>query len=117
MHFEKTLKSLAMDVWVLAAEFRQYFEKYGKVLDVVLMQDRVSGKPRGDAAPSFNDANAPRCFRVEFLVCMLFMELPSGFGFITFESADAVETVIAAYKDHNMKGKWVCMGTSLLCLV
>lgn len=32
---------------------------------------------------------------------------PRGFGFVTFESPDAVEDVMRNYHDHYLKGKWV----------
>jgi len=32
---------------------------------------------------------------------------PRGFGFVTFESEDAVEKVIANLKDHKLLDKWV----------
>lgn len=32
---------------------------------------------------------------------------PRGFGFVTFDSEDAVEKVIANLKDHKLLDKWV----------
>lgn len=44
-------------------EFRQYFSRFGKVIDVTLMTDRATGRPR-------------------------------GFGFVTFESSQGVESAL-----------------------
>ncbi|XP_061356791.1 heterogeneous nuclear ribonucleoprotein 1-like isoform X2 [Gastrolobium bilobum] len=55
--------------------FRQYFESYGHVTDVVLMYDQNSGRPR-------------------------------GFGFISFDSEEAVDMVL--HKSfHDLNGKQV----------
>ena len=32
---------------------------------------------------------------------------PRGFGFVTFETEDDVESVLQHYKTHQMKGKWI----------
>ncbi|OIW01776.1 hypothetical protein TanjilG_03914 [Lupinus angustifolius] len=55
--------------------FRQYFESYGNVTDVVVMYDQSTGRPR-------------------------------GFGFISFDTEDAVERVL--HKTfHDLNGKQV----------
>ncbi|XP_061357012.1 heterogeneous nuclear ribonucleoprotein 1-like isoform X2 [Gastrolobium bilobum] len=56
-------------------KFRQYFEAYGPVTDVVVMYDQITGRTR-------------------------------GFGFISFESEDAVDRVL--HKSfHDLNGKQV----------
>ncbi|XP_068655072.1 heterogeneous nuclear ribonucleoprotein 1-like isoform X2 [Aristolochia californica] len=56
-------------------EFKSYFEKFGKIIDVVVMYDSVTHRPR-------------------------------GFGFITFDSEDAVEQVMQK-KFHELNDKLV----------
>ncbi|CAK0829010.1 unnamed protein product, partial [Prorocentrum cordatum] len=56
--------------------FRDYFQTFGKIVDIVVMKDRDTGNSR-------------------------------GFGFVTFDSTDAVDKVIAQYKEHKIEGKWV----------
>ncbi|KAK3004043.1 hypothetical protein RJ639_018355 [Escallonia herrerae] len=56
-------------------EFRTYFEKFGRITDVVVMHDNVTHRPR-------------------------------GFGFITFDSEDAVEDVMQK-SFHELTGKLV----------
>ena len=56
-------------------KFRQYFESYGNVTDVVVMYDQNTGRPR-------------------------------GFGFISFDTEDAVDRVL--HKSfHDLNGKQV----------
>ncbi|ESQ56196.1 hypothetical protein EUTSA_v10025365mg [Eutrema salsugineum] len=56
-------------------EFRQYFEVYGPVADVVIMHDQTTNRPR-------------------------------GFGFVSFDSEDAVDRVL--HKNfHDLSGKQV----------
>lgn len=56
-------------------EFRQYFEVYGPVADVVIMHDQTTNRPR-------------------------------GFGFVSFDSEDAVDRVL--HKNfHDLNGKQV----------
>ena len=56
-------------------EFRQYFEAYGNVTDVVVMYDQQTQRPR-------------------------------GFGFISFDSEDAVDRVLRK-TFHDLSGKQV----------
>ncbi|XP_059636698.1 heterogeneous nuclear ribonucleoprotein 1-like [Cornus florida] len=56
-------------------EFKSYFEKFGKITDVVVMHDNFTKRPR-------------------------------GFGFITFDSEDAVEDVMKN-NFHELSGKSV----------
>lgn len=56
-------------------EFKGYFEKFGRITDVVVMHDNVTHRPR-------------------------------GFGFITFDSEDAVENVVLN-NFHQLNGKQV----------
>lgn len=56
-------------------EFKSYFERFGRITDVVVMHDNVTHKPR-------------------------------GFGFITFNSEDAVEQVMQK-NFHELCGKLV----------
>uniref|UniRef100_A0A5B7BKL7 RRM domain-containing protein n=1 Tax=Davidia involucrata TaxID=16924 RepID=A0A5B7BKL7_DAVIN len=56
-------------------EFKNYFEKFGRITDVVVMHDNVTKRPR-------------------------------GFGFITFDSEDAVEDVMQK-RFHELSGKEV----------
>lgn len=56
-------------------EFRSYFEKFGRITDVVVMHDNLTQRPR-------------------------------GFGFITFDSEDAVEQVMQK-NFHELTGKLV----------
>ncbi|GFZ10135.1 RNA-binding protein 1 [Actinidia rufa] len=56
-------------------EFKSYFEKFGRITDVVVMYDNVTSRPR-------------------------------GFGFITFDSEDAVEEVMKK-SFHELTGKLV----------
>lgn len=56
-------------------EFKGYFEKFGRITDVVVMHDNITHRPR-------------------------------GFGFITFDSEDAVEDVMQM-SFHELSGKYV----------
>lgn len=56
-------------------EFRQYFENYGPVADVVIMHDQTTSRPR-------------------------------GFGFVSFDSEDAVDRVLQK-NFHDLSGKQV----------
>ncbi|KAF8109257.1 hypothetical protein N665_0099s0009 [Sinapis alba] len=56
-------------------EFRQYFEVYGPVADVVIMHDQTTSRPR-------------------------------GFGFVSFDSEDAVDLVLQK-NFHDLNGKQV----------
>ncbi|CAH8338671.1 unnamed protein product [Eruca vesicaria subsp. sativa] len=56
-------------------EFRQYFEAYGPVADVVIMHDQTTSRPR-------------------------------GFGFVSFDSEDAVDRVLQK-NFHDLNGKQV----------
>ncbi|XP_059279466.1 RNA-binding protein 1-like [Lycium ferocissimum] len=56
-------------------DFKSYFEKFGRITDVVVMHDNVTHRPR-------------------------------GFGFITFDSEDAVEEVMQK-NFHELSGKLV----------
>lgn len=56
-------------------DFKSYFEKFGRITDVVVMHDNVTHRPR-------------------------------GFGFITFDSEDAVEEVMQE-SFHELSGKFV----------
>ncbi|KAL6215373.1 hypothetical protein ACLB2K_014804 [Fragaria x ananassa] len=60
---------------VTELEFKNYFEKFGRVTDVVVMMDSTTHRPR-------------------------------GFGFITFESEDAVDNVMQK-NFHQVSGKFV----------
>ncbi|XP_059631169.1 heterogeneous nuclear ribonucleoprotein 1-like [Cornus florida] len=57
-------------------EFKSYFEKFGRITDVVIMHDSMTKRPR-------------------------------GFGFITFDSEDAVEDVMQNNSFHDLSGKVV----------
>jgi RNA recognition motif-containing protein len=57
-------------------QFKEYFSKFGQVLECQIMKDRETSKPR-------------------------------GFGFISFDTEDAVENVIAKVKEHKLLDKWV----------
>ncbi|CAL0305776.1 unnamed protein product [Lupinus luteus] len=56
-------------------EFKRYFERFGRITDVVVMQDSVTHRPR-------------------------------GFGFITFDSEESVEHVVAD-SFHDLSGRQV----------
>ncbi|ERN18932.1 heterogeneous nuclear ribonucleoprotein 1 [Amborella trichopoda] len=56
--------------------FRQYFEQFGNVTDVVVMYDQNTQRPR-------------------------------GFGFISFDSEDAVDRVLQKSNFHDLNGKYV----------
>ncbi|XP_038898856.1 RNA-binding protein 1-like [Benincasa hispida] len=56
-------------------EFKNYFEKFGKITDVVVMHDSVTNRPR-------------------------------GFGFITFESVESVDSVLQS-NFHELNGRRV----------
>lgn len=66
IHFDATEEELA-----------EYFSKFGKVKDTVIMKDRVTGKPR-------------------------------GFGFVTFESAEAGSKATDPSVELEFKGRHVC---------
>jgi RNA-binding protein Musashi len=65
-----------MRVSQLPDEFKDYFNKFGRVTDCVIMKDKDTQKPR-------------------------------GFGFVSFETEEDVDEVLAHYKTHQMKGKWI----------
>ena len=54
----------------------EYFSKYGKIVDCIIMRDKEIGKSR-------------------------------GFGFVTFETEEAVESVLAEAQQHVLLDKWV----------
>ncbi|WVZ20756.1 hypothetical protein V8G54_008078 [Vigna mungo] len=56
-------------------EFKQYFERFGRITDVVVMQDSVTHRPR-------------------------------GFGFITFDSEESVQSVMVK-NFHDLNGRQV----------
>ncbi|XP_061372026.1 heterogeneous nuclear ribonucleoprotein 1-like isoform X1 [Gastrolobium bilobum] len=56
-------------------EFRKYFERFGRITDVVVMQDSVTHRPR-------------------------------GFGFITFDSEESVQSVMVK-SFHDLNGRQV----------
>lgn len=56
-------------------EFKSYFEKFGRITDVVVMHDNTTNRPR-------------------------------GFGFITFDSEDVVESIMQT-RHHELAGKRV----------
>ncbi|KAK7352506.1 hypothetical protein VNO80_17928 [Phaseolus coccineus] len=56
-------------------EFKQYFERFGRITDVVVMQDSVTHRPR-------------------------------GFGFITFDSEESVQSVMVR-SFHDLNGRQV----------
>lgn len=56
--------------------FRDYFERYGKIVDAVVMKDRETGRSR-------------------------------GFGFVQYDTPDAVDKVMLEYSSHKIEGKWV----------
>ncbi|KAA8538265.1 hypothetical protein F0562_027912 [Nyssa sinensis] len=60
---------------LIEEEFKNYFEKFGRITDVVVMHDSVTKRPR-------------------------------GFGFITFDSEEAVEDVMQK-RFHELSGKLV----------
>eukprot|EP01066_Platyproteum_vivax_P003254 Platyproteum_vivax@DN14146_c0_g1_i1.p1 len=62
---------------VTEESFQQYFEQFGKVVEVLLLYDRMTN-------------NRHR-----------------GFGFITFDDPACVDTVISRKSDHIIEGKWV----------
>lgn len=74
-------------------EFRGYFEKFGKIEDSVIMVDKETGKSRGNST------------RLEFLDEIY----KTGFGFVTFDTEEAVEKVVENYQDNKIGGKWVSL--------
>lgn len=64
------------DVCYCAAVFKEYFEQFGPIEDVVVMYDQETKRPR-------------------------------GFGFITFESEEAVDRVFKIGDRHELQEKQV----------
>ncbi|KAE9603639.1 putative RNA recognition motif domain-containing protein [Lupinus albus] len=68
-------RGVSLSADISEEEFKRYFERFGRITDVVVMQDSVTHRPR-------------------------------GFGFITFDSEESVEHVVAE-SFHDLGGRQV----------
>ena len=41
--------------WILVEQFVKYFERYGEIIDLVIMKNRHTGRPRGSAFITYAD--------------------------------------------------------------
>jgi RNA recognition motif-containing protein len=57
-------------------QFKEYFSKFGNVVECQIMKEKETSKPR-------------------------------GFGFISFDTEEAVEEVMHKLKEHKLLDKWV----------
>eukprot|EP00889_Picochlorum_renovo_P008260 jgi/Picre1/35290/NNA_002752.t1 len=96
---------------------KEYFEKFGEIIEVVVMRDRVTHKPRGFGFVTFRDASVADVVTLEGTLFGSVSEVQimldhlsgrsRGFGFVTFDQEESAYAVFTRGLIHTIRGKHV----------